>query len=344
MGAAVSGTIAAVTDGQQTIAATTAAAADPAPPDSILSSEGTPRFLTPLFWLARFAPSAGRWLCRPAAAVALAASPSLRRHTRENAIGIFGSGVAAGRIAEYQRAVVSSFFDFIMDIGDARRMSNDALDARIESTQGVDAYADARKKSRGVILLTGHMGSFEVGLARLVRMEPRVQVVYKNDALIAFEALRRAVRDRLGVREAPIDQGLGTWIRLRDALNRGEAIVMQGDRAMPGQPAHEVPLLHGTIRLPIGAYKLARMTGSCVVPVFTVRVAPRTFRIVLFPAITGLDAACVPGKSDPGVCAFADALASMIETYPDQWLVLKPAFSSLAAPSIRTTLPTETGT
>lgn len=294
-----------------------------------LETGGTPRSLAPLFWLALHAPGLGRRLAVPATALALRASAVLRADTHANAFCIFGESASAERIAAYQRGVVRSFFDFVMDVGDAARKSPDELNASIEATEGESQYVAARNRSLGVIFLTGHIGSFEVGLARLARMEPRVQVVYKYDALAAFEGMRRALRERLNVRESPIDRGLDTWISLRDGLMRGEAVVMQGDRAVPGQPSQTVRLLHGLIRLPVGAFKLARLTGSAVVPVFTARVAPGRFRIVLFPAITCESERVRPGELDPAVVAFARALESMILRYPEQWLVLRRAFEKV---------------
>lgn len=221
-----------------------------------------------------------------------------------------------------------SFFDFVVDVGDACGQSPDQLNACIAQTLGEREYIDARVRGRGVILLTAHMGSFEVGLARLVRMEPRVQVVYKHDAVASFERMRRTLRERLGVREAPIDRGLDTWMSLRDALVRGEAIVMQGDRAMPGQPSQLVPLLHGSIRVPVGAYKLARLTGSVVVPVFTVRTAPRRFQIELYPAIDCTVPRSRGATLDPAALAYARVLSDVIARYPEQWLVLRRAFEN----------------
>jgi lauroyl/myristoyl acyltransferase len=295
---------------------------------SALQSEGTPRGLAPLFWLARHAPQLGRCLAGPASQITLAASAVLRAQTRANAALVFGNEASAQRVERYQLGVVRNFFDFVLDVGDACGKTPDRLNACIDATRGEPEYTDTRARGRGVILLTAHMGSFEVGLARLVRMEPRVQVVYKHDTVGSFERMRRTLRERLGVREAPIDRGLDTWISLRDALQRGEAVVMQGDRAMPGQPSQLVPLLHGHLRVPVGAYKLARMTGSVVVPVFTVRIAPGRYQIELFPAIDCSEHRVPAGVADPAAIAFAQVLGSYIARYPEQWLVLRPAFEN----------------
>src|SRR5205823_1576482 len=102
-----------------------------------------------------------------------------------------------------------------------------------------------------------------------------------RDAFPAFERIRGDMRRELGVEEAAIDDGLPTLMRLRDALLANEVVVMQGDRAMPGQRSQSVPFLHGRLRMPIGPVKLARLTGSPIVPVFVLRGARGRFRIHL---------------------------------------------------------------
>ena len=174
------------------------------------------------------------------------------------------------------------------------------------------------------------MGSFEVGLAALTQVEPRVHVVFKRDRFARFEALRRRLRERLGVGEAAIDDGWPTLLRLRDALARDEVIVLQGDRAMPGQRSQSVPVLGGHLRLPVGPITLARLGGSPIVPVFTVRDVDGKFRVHLLDPID----AATPGPAadgvDPALARFAAALERFIAAHPTQWLVLEPRLSKIA--------------
>ena len=143
------------------------------------------------------------------------------------------------------------------------------------------------------------------------------------------------------VREAPIDDGLATWMMLRQVLLDGEVVVMQADRAMPGQRSAVVPFLHGHLRVPTGAVRLARLTGCPIVPVFTVRLASGRFAVHIHAAIeTSIEpdtATDVPGKHgatepvDPSVLAVAKSIESMVAKFPTQWLVLGAAFEEDAA-------------
>jgi KDO2-lipid IV(A) lauroyltransferase len=105
---------------------------------------------------------------------------------------------------------------------------------------------------------------------------------------------------------------------------------MQGDRAMPGQRSQTVPLLHGSVRLPTGPVKLAQLTGSPIVPVFVVRTAGGRYEVHLCEAIdvNDVDADATGGNPvDVALRALAARIETFIAKYPQQWLVLEPAFT-----------------
>ena len=288
------------------------------------------RALRTLFALAGRAP----WLLtalRPAAVrLTPPLSPALRRATRANARRLHGAPVSRHACVpvkapiepiypvDFPRQVVASFYDFVRDVARAGHESAEQLRARVVAVEGEPAYLALRAKGGGAVLATAHMGSFEVGLAALRNVEPDVHVVFKRDAYDGFEHLRRRVRRTLGVHEAAIDDGWPALFALRDALHHNGVVVMQADRAMPGQKSAVVPFLGGHLRLPLGPLKLAQAAGSPVVPVFTVREGPGRFRVCLEPAID-------PSAAD-ALEQLAATLARFVARYPTQWLVLHEAF------------------
>ena len=169
------------------------------------------------------------------------------------------------------------------------------------------------------------MGSFEVGLAALPMQEKRVHVVFKRDRLAGFEKLRRSLREQLNVVEAPIDDGLAGWMRLRDALMNDEVIAVQGDRVMPGQKGVSTPLLGGTILLPSGPFKLALAAGAPVIPIFSVRQKDGRVRIQIYDAIEITDQ---PDGIEFAIRSFTKTLTIQLNEHPEQWLVLDAAFES----------------
>jgi lauroyl/myristoyl acyltransferase len=158
------------------------------------------------------------WLCAPA----------VRRGTAANAARLCPDADPR----DFGLAVLGSFYDFVADVGRSRSVTPAALLARVARADGVDRYRAARRAGRGAVLVTAHMGSFEVGLAALSADERRVHVVFKRDAVPAFDVIRSELRDKLGVAEAAVDDGPAVWARLREALLRDEVVTVQGDRVL----------------------------------------------------------------------------------------------------------------
>jgi lauroyl/myristoyl acyltransferase len=283
-------------------------------------------WLRVLFWLARHATWLLMILKRPGIWATVRFSHKVRRATFANARRISGPDLSDARCVAFARGVVGSFFDFVVDVGRCSGMAAPQLHAQIESVSGREAYVAHRQERRGAIIATAHMGSFEVGLAALVEVEKHIHVVFKRDPLDGFESIRSNLRATLGVDEAAIDDGWDTWMRLRDALENDHVVVMQADRAMPGQKSQAVKILGGHVLLPVGPLKLAQISGSPIIPVFTVRVAPGRIRVFAeAPIYVDADALLVDGVH-PALLQLGKVIERYVAAYPEQWLVLDPAF------------------
>lgn len=279
-----------------------------------------------LFWLARHAPWALRRLKPLGVWGALHCSATVHRGVHTNARRILGAQASDERYREFARGVVGHFYDFVVDVGRSSAMTIAELRSCIESIEGRDAYIEFRKRGGGAIIVTAHMGSFEIALAALAEVEPDIHVVFKRDALNGFEMIRRDLRQNLGIHEAPIDEGWATWVRLRDSLERNHVVVMQADRAMPGQKSQAVPILGGHLALPLGPVKLAQITGSPIIPVFAIRTPSGRCRLVAeTPIRVDADAASIEGVH-PMLWQIGKIMEKYLAAYPEQWLVLDAAF------------------
>jgi KDO2-lipid IV(A) lauroyltransferase len=270
-------------------------------------------------WILRAIKPVGVWL-------AIHCSGGLRQGTSANARRLLGAGATRTQHASFTSDVVGNFYDFVVDVGRSRAMSPFELRSRIEMIEGREAYLAVRREGGGAIIVTAHFGSFEVGLAALADVEPHIHVVFKRDRMDGFERIRRTLRRNLGIVEAPIDDGWETWIGLRNALASNHVVVMQGDRAMPGQKAQAVSMLGGHVLLPLGPLKLAQISGSPIIPVFTLRRPDGRFRLIVeSPIRIDTEAQLIDGVP-PALLQLGAIIAKHVSAHPEQWLTLTPAF------------------
>ena len=292
---------------------------DTPPPDAVAD-----RALRLLFWLNRHAPALPRLIKHPALGLAWMASSALRRGPLVNAARILGTSSTPAQRTALARRTVASFYDFVCEVGAHQHHRLDQLAARVEVTHGADPYRTARAAGTGAVLVTAHFGNFEVGLAEVRKIEDRVHVVFRRDAMGAFEAARSTLHRNLGIHETPIDDGLTSWLALRDALQSNGVVLLQGDRAEPGQQSTDAPFFGAHLRVPVGPAKLALMTGAPLIPVFAVRgpaSSGHRVRIVLGDPIAVPDTHGV----EPATHATVRALEAIVRQHPEQWHVLWPA-------------------
>ena len=220
------------------------------------------------------------------------------------------------------RAIIGNFYDFICDVGRSVGQSRKQMLERIEATEGQENYFAARAHHKGAIVVTAHMGSFEVGMAALRQYESKLHVVFRRDAYGKFEQTRSELRKRLGVNEVCVDDGLSVWVRLRDALRNDEVVLVQGDRVMPGQRGRKMAFMGGHMMLPTGPAKLALASGAPIVPIFSIRRPDGMVRLfVETPIWVASD-----DDIDKALATFAQILERYLRAYPDQWLMIQRAW------------------
>lgn len=178
------------------------------------------------------------------------------------------------------------------------------------------------QSSRGCIILSAHIGAWQIGLAGLEQFDRPVNVVQLRDP---EDADKHYFQRGNGRSFHIIDSSdpMGSLVEVGAALKRGELVCLMGDR-LPGEAKAascvEVPFLGGIIRVPINAYALASITGADLLMLFTIRENGVT-RALLAERIfvpSGLRRH-TPSVFLPYAMQFVGAMESVITRYPYQF-------------------------
>ncbi|MDA8016657.1 MAG: lysophospholipid acyltransferase family protein [Thermoanaerobaculia bacterium] len=136
-------------------------------------------------------------------------------------------------------------------------------------------WEELRNSGTGFVLVTAHLGHWEVGSAFPSDFQDRhVHVVREEEidqrAQHFFEELVDAKSGgAYSVHFAHRDPNLGT--RLLLAVRRGEVVALQGDRPARGGRTEELELFGRPFRMPVGPVAIARTAGVPILPVFVYR-------------------------------------------------------------------------
>jgi len=262
-------------------------------------------------------------------AIAIVLASPLRLLARRKQV-IAGENIARafpeldpGRRSAMVRANVQELVSTVLECGPLWRRSPEWIRARIRRVQGGCHLASARAEGRGVLLLGGHLGNWELTLLYGALSGP-VDFLYKPPKSDELDRLLSARRARFGARMVPT--GGAAMRRVLRTLRGGGAVGLLFDQLPKGGDFVVAPFFGrpaATMTLP---HRLIRATGCAVVMGHCLRTPDGTgwrIRIEL-----------VPGADDPDPVAAATAmnraLESAVREAPEQYLWHYRRFEPLA--------------
>lgn len=192
--------------------------------------------------------------------------------------------------------------------------------------EGLNAWQELGASGKGFILVTAHLGSWEVGsMLPSSRDGRRVHVVREAETdPRAQEFIEKLIRSRGGelyTTHFAEDPQLG--MDLLDALRRGEIVALQGDRPRSGGRTQEVSLFGRPYPLPVGTVALARAAGAPLVPVFVFREGRRNYRCTIRPAIHVAQSGDRQRDLEEALGRFTADLEAAIRREPYQWFCFR---------------------
>ena len=235
----------------------------------------------------------------------------------------------SSRVMNYLRAF-RVIWNFSWSIAEAAnyKQSNTEFTFEIE---GAD-YLDQLARGRGAIVLTAHMGSYDLGaglFAQKLGRALRMVRVPEPDARTAEHLTASVKRTSAGAVKIDYNQrGAMLSFDLLSALRAGEIVSIQGDRVIPGMACAEGELFGRQVPLPSGPFILAVVAETPIFPLFILRRGYRRYRIVVRePIVVRRTTRARDDDIAQGVAAWSEILEKTIGEHWDQWSAFVPVFS-----------------
>ncbi len=183
---------------------------------------------------------------------------------------------------------------------------------RLVRLEGVEHLQAARAQGRGVILLSAHFTTLEIG-GRLLGLATDFHLMYRPNQNALIEEVMRRSRERHFDRAIPRND-----VRLMlKSLKEGKPVWYAPDQGYRGKNSEMVPFFGIPAPTNTATSRLARMSGAPVVPFFVERLPGKQgYALMLEPALQGFP------SDDPTADALRinRLLEERIRRVPEQYL------------------------
>ena len=178
---------------------------------------------------------------------------------------------------------------------------------------GREELLSLRDENRGMILMTAHVGCWQVAMSALGFLQRPVHMLMRRED----GDIDRHYYEHAGI-PCPyqiIDPTgyLGGTLEMMGALKQGQIVSVMGDRLLGSDKSNtHVGFLGGQATIPFSAYKLASATGAPVVVFFARKDGPKSYHVQLAKVIRVPQ---IKGRSSEAFTPFAQEFAEALEGF-----------------------------
>jgi lauroyl/myristoyl acyltransferase len=184
---------------------------------------------------------------------------------------------------------------------------------------------------QGAIILTAHMGSYDLGAALFAeKFQREIRIVRAPEPDEETARHLSASLDRAGEGAVKVDYntaGALLSFDLLKALRDGEIVSIQGDRAEGEVAQVAARLFDREVRLPNGPFVLGLVAGAPIYPLFIARAGCRTYQVVVHEPIRVKNTGSRDADIAAGVAQWCGVLEQTVGEKWEQWFAFTPMFA-----------------
>lgn len=175
-------------------------------------------------------------------------------------------------------------------------------------------------EGRGLVLVTAHLGAWEIMAQVLQGVAPRVTLVMHDGVQASMRKTIDDLSEGRAFRVLWTDGSPSAAAAILAALSEGDLVGMMGDRVLAGQGV-QVSLLDGPATFPTGPYAVAAAAKAPLLHAFAVREGFRRYGFFATPPeqLTFSDRRDKQPDLVRWASAFAASLEPHLRRHPTQW-------------------------
>lgn len=237
-----------------------------------------------------------------------------RRITMDNLAYALGDELDMQQQWSLARDIFRNMGQILFEVGWFLSATPDALNRCIR-IDGMENFQAAFDKGKGALIITAHLGNWELLSIVGNRLPIPINVVYRPLDFMPLDLFFNQLRSRFGAKLIPSRQAMLKVVR---ALKKKEAVTILMDQSVDWYDGVWVDFFGRRTATSIGVAMIAMKTRSPVVPVFLYR-EKYGFRVVFDKAIDPVVTGDKTRDIESNTLNFSRAIEQGIRRHPEQW-------------------------
>ena len=212
-----------------------------------------------------------------------------------------------------------NFLRMLHDFCDCASSGSDRVNAFMHKRRGFEFLDAGRRERKGILLITGHLGAWELGGMVLASDGFPVNVVTMAEPTRELNEWRREYRERFGIKTITVGSDKFAFVEIIQALRRNELVAMLVDRPYlnSGVP---VKFFERSTLFSSAAARIWQYTHTSVIPAFVVQLRPGQYGCYAYSPIDMTPERALEENSQ----LIATVFQAIIREFPEQWYNFVP--------------------
>ena len=253
-------------------------------------------------------------------------NPAARAALRANLQHV--TGLEGTELEQLCQANVAYFSRMLADYFYTSMASPARVEPLLEEWRGFENLQAARARGKGIILVTAHLGNWELGGILLTLRGLPMTVITLEEPTSELTRWRDAHRRQLGIRTIAVGPGHDfAFVEMIQTLRRNEIVAMLVDRPYAGTGA-PVDFFERKTEFSTAPALLWQHTGAAVVPAFVLQRGRAGYVSFADPALAFGHTDDPRASLTKNTQCLAAYFEGIVRQYPEQWFNYVPIWNS----------------
>ncbi|HXN76266.1 MAG TPA: lysophospholipid acyltransferase family protein [Gemmatimonadaceae bacterium] len=195
------------------------------------------------------------------------------------------------------------------------RLGKDGLQELVETVEGWDEIDDVMSRGKGAVMVTGHIGNWELAGAYVAARGIPLDAIVRGMANPLFDAYINHTREEIGMTIVPDSEAVKRTPR---SLRAGRAVAFVADQGVMGLASTFVPFFGRPAKTPRGAAVFALRFEVPVIFVVALRKPNGRYRVIV-ERIEARRTGDMDRDVDAIVASFTEHLEKWVRAVPAQY-------------------------